>query len=83
MTGSIAAPTSGLQRLWRRLALPVDPVAAADALVGLDPVNARVLLGVALAASPEADELVEGIPSLLRSLPAQLPNDGKGLARRG
>jgi len=66
--GSLAAPVTGLQRLWRRLALPVDPVHAADALVGVPPMNARALLGAALASSPEADELVEGIPGLLRSL---------------
>jgi hypothetical protein len=65
---SLAGPESGLQQLWRRLAVPVDPVLAAEALVGLPPANARVLLAVALAASPEADELVEGIPGLLRSL---------------
>jgi hypothetical protein len=68
MVASIGAPATGLQRLWRRLGLPVDPVVAADALVGLAPANARVLLAVALAASPEADQLVEGIPGLLRSL---------------
>lgn len=67
-SASLSAPMTGLQRLWRRLALPVDPVVAADALVGLPPANARVLLAVALAASPEADQLVEGIPGLLRSL---------------
>lgn len=66
--GSVVAPEKGLHRLWRRLAVPVDPVVAAEALVGLPPPNARVLLAVALAASPEADELVEGIPGLLRSL---------------
>jgi hypothetical protein len=64
----VVAPETGLHRLWRRLAVPVDPVHAAEALVGLPPANARVLLAVALAASPEADELVEGIPGLLRSL---------------
>lgn len=64
----IVAPTSGLQRLWRRLALPIDPVAAGDALVGLRPANARQLLAVALAASPEADELLERLPTVLRSL---------------
>ena len=64
---SVVVPSS-LERIWRRLGLPVDPVLAADALVGLPPANARVLLAVALAASPEADELVEGIPGLLRSL---------------
>jgi hypothetical protein len=64
----MVAPDTGLHRLWRRLAVPVDPVVAAEALVGLPPANARVLLAVALAASPEADELVDGIAGLLRSL---------------
>lgn len=68
MVGSILAPPSGLARLWRRLALPLNPFAAADTLVGMAPANARQLLAVALATSPEADELVEGIPVLLRSL---------------
>lgn len=65
---TLVAPPSGLARLWRRLALPVDPVAAADVLVGLRPDNARLLLAVALASSPEADELLDGMPVLLRSL---------------
>jgi hypothetical protein len=54
--------------LWRRLASPVDPIAAADVLVGLRPANARQLLAVALAASPEADNLCEALPHVLRSL---------------
>jgi hypothetical protein len=57
-----------MARLWRRLALPVNPVEAADTLLGISPPNARQLLAVALATSPEADELVAGIPMLLRSL---------------
>jgi hypothetical protein len=57
-----------LARLWRRLALPVNPVEAADTLTGIPPANARRLFAVALATSPEADELVTGIPVLLRSL---------------
>jgi hypothetical protein len=54
--------------MWRRLALPVNPAEAADTLVGVPPANARQLLAVALATSPEADDLVAGIPVLLRSL---------------
>jgi hypothetical protein len=68
MTTSILAPPTGMARLWRRLALPVNPAEAADTLVGLPPPNARQLLAVALATSPEADDLVRGIPTLLRSL---------------
>lgn len=59
---------SGLHRLWRRLAHPIDPIAAADVLVGLRPGNARQLLAVAVAASDEAEALLDGVPSLLRSL---------------
>jgi hypothetical protein len=66
--GGILGPASGLHRLWRRLAHPVDPVAYGDALVGLRPANARQLLAVALAASDEADELLERLPTVLRSL---------------
>jgi hypothetical protein len=61
-------PDTGLARLWRRLALPVDPVAAADVLVGLRPANARQLLAIALASSVEADELLDRLPQVLRSL---------------
>jgi hypothetical protein len=68
VNASIMAPPTQLARLWRRLALPVNPVEAADTLVGLAPANARQLLAVALATSPEADDLVSGIPILLRSL---------------
>jgi len=60
--------STGLARLWRRLALPVDPIAAADVLVGLRPANARQLLAIALASSAEADELLDGVPQTLRSL---------------
>jgi hypothetical protein len=59
---------SGLVRLWRRLARPVDPIAAADVLVGLRPGNARQLLAVALATSTEAEALLDGLPIVLRSL---------------
>lgn len=46
----------------------MDPIAAADVLVGLRPANARQLLAVALASSPEADALLDGLPQVLRSL---------------
>ena len=65
---NVAAPPSGLARLWRRLAHPVDPIAAAEVLIGIHPTNARQLLAVALAASPEADVLLDGLPTVLRSL---------------
>jgi hypothetical protein len=65
---SLVAPPSGLARLWKRLAAPIDPIAAADVLVGLRQANARQLLAVSLAASPEADNLCEALPHVLRSL---------------
>lgn len=54
--------------MWARLARPVDPIEAADVLVGLHPANARQLLAVALASSPEADRLLDEVPTTLRSL---------------
>lgn len=65
---SAATVDTGLQRLWRRLALPIDAIAAADVLVGLRPENARELLAVALASSEEADRLLDGLHIVLRSL---------------
>jgi hypothetical protein len=65
---SLVAPATGLARLWRRLDHPVDPLASADVLIGLPPANAQHLLAVSLAASPEADALLDGIPNVLRSL---------------
>ena len=65
---SFARPDTGLARLWRRLAHPIDPLAGAEVLVGLPPDNTRQLLAVSLAASPEADSLLDGMPHVLRSL---------------
>src|SRR5690606_2786120 len=59
---------SGLARLWRRLALPVEPLEAAEALLGLRQGNARQLLAVAMATSREAEALLDGVPTVLRSL---------------
>jgi len=59
---------TGLARLWTRLEQPVDAVAVADVLVGLRPGNARQLLAVSLAASPEAEDMLDGLPRVLRSL---------------
>lgn len=64
----LVAPATGLARLWRRLAHPIDPIAGAEVLVGLQPATTRQLLAVSLAASPEADALLDGMPNVLRSL---------------
>ena len=64
----LVAPSTGLARLWRRLAHPIDPIACADVLVGLPPDTTRQLLAVSLASSPEADALLDGMPHVLRSL---------------
>lgn len=65
---ALVEPRTGLHRLWSRLATPVEPTHAADALVGVRPADARRLLAVALAASPEADRVLAELPLTLRSL---------------
>jgi hypothetical protein len=59
---------TGLARLWRRLAMPVEPTEAAEALCGIRPGNARQLLAVAVATSEEAEALLDSVPTVLRSL---------------
>jgi hypothetical protein len=68
LRASITTPATGTARLWRQLVAPIDPAAAAEALLGLPHATARHLLAVAMATSPEADELVDGILVILRSL---------------
>ena len=65
---SLLAPPSGLARLWRRMGQPFDAIECANVLVGLRQPNARQILAVALAASPEADALLDDVPEVLRSL---------------
>src|SRR3712207_385540 len=47
---------------------PFDPIECANVLVGLRTPNARQILAVALAASPEADALLDDVPDIVRSL---------------
>jgi hypothetical protein len=54
--------------LWGLLRQPVDPVRAAAALVGLSPAAARLTANVIIATSPEADQLVDSMPRIIRSL---------------
>lgn len=54
--------------LWARLARPFDVVASVSALVGVTPVAAAQFIGSALARSPEAELLLDTMPSTVRSL---------------
>jgi hypothetical protein len=57
-----------LARIWGRLARPLNPHGAVAALVGVPPRVTRYLVGGVIAASDEADVLLEAMPELLRSL---------------
>jgi hypothetical protein len=61
------APTP-TETLWEALAQPVDRWGAAEALVGLSRVGARLVAAVLLLASAEAEALLEAMPTLSRSL---------------
>ena len=54
--------------LWSRLARPFVLEQTVDALLGLSPDLARQLAGTLVTTSPEAEQLLEEMPGLLRSL---------------
>jgi hypothetical protein len=54
--------------LWARLARPFDPTGAVEALTGLHPTAARQLVGARLATSREADQLLDRMHVIVRSL---------------
>jgi hypothetical protein len=54
--------------LWERLARPFEASAAIEAVVGLHPTAARQLVGVELATSLQADELLDRMHEIVRSL---------------
>ncbi len=54
--------------LWGRLARPFDPSGAVEAFTGLHPTAARQLVGARLATSPEADQLLDRMHEVVRSL---------------
>ncbi|MCU1460659.1 MAG: hypothetical protein JWO37_734 [Acidimicrobiales bacterium] len=67
MTGAVAAPPATVAA-WGLLARPVDPVAAAGALLGLSRRFAEALAAAVIATSPETVDLLMQMPRLLRSL---------------
>jgi hypothetical protein len=63
-----AGDVSPTAALLARLARPYDPVRAVAALLGLSPRSARQLVGTVLATCPEADDLLDAMPRIVRSL---------------
>jgi hypothetical protein len=61
-------PGTGTAAIWRRLRRPLDHAVAIDALLGLSPSVTRQLVGEVLATSPEAEDLLHGLPNVVRSL---------------
>jgi hypothetical protein len=54
--------------LWERLIRPFNPTDAVGAVLGLEDPAIRRLLAAGLAASPEADALLDHMPNVLRAL---------------
>lgn len=54
--------------LWSRLARPMEVASTVSALVGLPIKEVQQLAGIKIAASPEADELLDAFPHTIRSL---------------
>jgi hypothetical protein len=54
--------------IWSVLGTPVNNLRAAEALLGLTPAAARLMAGVILASSPEADRLLDAMPNIVRSM---------------
>jgi hypothetical protein len=61
-------PGTGTAEVWQRLRRPFDPIFAVDALLGLSPASSRQLVGVVLATSQEAEQLLDRMPHTIRSL---------------
>ncbi len=54
--------------LWQRLARPMEVSSTVSALVGLPLKEVQQLAGIKIAASPEADQLLDSFPRTIRSL---------------
>ncbi|HEX4867322.1 MAG TPA: hypothetical protein VFV32_06805 [Acidimicrobiales bacterium] len=61
-------PEAGIEAVLARLAHPYDAVKVASALLGLPARLARQLVGVAVATSEEAEQLLEAMPRIVRSM---------------
>jgi hypothetical protein len=56
------------KELWTRLARPLDPVRAAEALLGISHSAAAIMTSALFVTSSEVDELVDELPRMVRSL---------------
>jgi hypothetical protein len=61
-------PGTGLTRVFEHLARPYDPEKVTAALLGLPSRVARQLVGVVLATSEEAEDLLDAMPMIVRSM---------------
>ncbi|MEQ1786829.1 MAG: hypothetical protein ABL966_07240, partial [Acidimicrobiales bacterium] len=61
-------PGGGLVLVLGRLARPYDPERIASALLGLRSRVSRQLVGAILATSDEAEDLLEAMPTIVRSM---------------
>jgi hypothetical protein len=61
-------PGTGLARVFDRLARPYDPEKVTAALLGLPGRVTRQIVGTVLATSPEAEDLLDAMPMIVRSM---------------
>lgn len=61
-------PGTGLTRIFERLVRPYDPEKVTAALLGLPSRVTRQLVGVVLATSDEAEDLLDAMPMIVRSM---------------
>lgn len=61
-------PGTGTEAVLARLTRPYDPARVTAALLGLPPRAARQLVGAVLATCDEAEDLLEAMPRIVRSL---------------
>jgi hypothetical protein len=67
-----AAGHDAVADIWFRLRRPFDPVAAVAAITGLPPGTVTHLVGAAVATSPEAERLLDELPTTVRALATAL-----------
>lgn len=66
--GPTGSAEAALDRIWRRIRRPVEPMGAVQALVGIPRRTARQVVGAATAGSDEATALLAAMPQLVRNL---------------
>ncbi len=65
-------PSDAFLEIWNRLSRPFDVVRTVSAMVGLPSAEVAQMVGARLATSPEAESLLDAMPTVVRSLATSL-----------